>query len=195
MSQSDPGSSSEESLCIDLRNPYLAALLAWLCPGAGHLYQRRYGKGVLFLVCILSTYFFGFAIGGGHVVYASWVKNDRRWQYACQVGVGLPALPAIVQNRLERNKEKDPIANGIMAPPHATEDAHGRLEIDGKRMDQLALWHAEYGTMFELGTLYTMVAGLLNIVVIFDAYAGPVILNYPTAKSPGPPEETEEKED
>ena len=56
MSHSDPGSSSEESIYIDLRSPYLAALLAWLCPGAGHLYQRRYGKGVLFLVCILSTY-------------------------------------------------------------------------------------------------------------------------------------------
>ncbi|MFP6752017.1 MAG: DUF6677 family protein [Pirellulaceae bacterium] len=186
MSHSANGSSSEESIYIDLRNPYLAALLAWLCPGAGHLYQRRYGKGILFLVCILSTYIFGFTIGGGHVVYASWVKNDRRWQYGCQVGVGLPALPAIVQNRLERSPEREPIANGIMAPPS---------RIDAKGMDQLALWHAEYGSMFELGTLYTMVAGLLNIIVIFDAYAGPVILNYPVKESRGPPVETEEEED
>ena len=184
MSYSSPSSSSEDSICIDLRNPYLAALLAWLCPGAGHLYQRRYGKGVLFMVCILCTYFFGFAIGGGHVVYASWVKNDRRWQYACQVGVGLPALPAIIQNRLERNPEKEPLANGIMAPPS---------RIDAKKIDQLALWHAQYGAMFEIGTLYTMVAGLLNIVVIFDAYAGPVILNYPVSGSRGPPGKSGEK--
>ena len=45
---------------IDLRNPLLAAVLAWLWPGAGHLYQRRYGKGALLMVCILITYFFGF---------------------------------------------------------------------------------------------------------------------------------------
>ena len=27
---------------------------------------------------------------------------------------------------------------------------------------------------FDMGTLYTMVAGLLNILVIFDAFAGPL---------------------
>ena len=178
MSQSFPSASSEDLICIDLRNPYLAALLAWLCPGAGHLYQRRYGKGILFMVCILSTYLFGFTIGGGHVVYASWVKNDIRWQYLCQVGVGLPALPAIIQNRLVRNPEKESLANGIMAPPS---------QIDAKKIDELALWHAQYGVMFEIGTLYTMVAGLLNIVIIFDAFAGPVILNYPGSGSRGPP--------
>jgi hypothetical protein len=176
--------SPEDSIFIDLRNPYLAALLAWLCPGAGHLYQRRYAKGILFMVCILGTYIFGFTIGGGHVVYASWIKNDRRWQYGCQVGVGLPALPAIIQNRLERNPDAKPLGNGIMAPPSG---------IDAKRMDQLALWYAQHGTLFELGTLYTMVAGLLNIVVILDAYAGPFILNYPASDSRGPPGDVKEK--
>ena len=29
---------------------------------------------------------------------------------------------------------------------------------------------------FELGTLYTMIAGLLNILAICDAYAGPFIV-------------------
>ena len=56
---------------IDLRNRPLAALLAWLIPGAGHLYQGRYTKGVLFMVCILSAWVLGFALGGGHVVYAT----------------------------------------------------------------------------------------------------------------------------
>ena len=43
---------------VDLKNPWLAALWAWLWPGAGHLYQGRYAKGVLFMVCILVTYFY-----------------------------------------------------------------------------------------------------------------------------------------
>ena len=50
-------------MTIRLRNAPLAALWAWLIPGAGHLYQRRYAKGLLFMVCILGTYFFGLAIG------------------------------------------------------------------------------------------------------------------------------------
>src|SRR5215467_3844320 len=90
----------EQTLEIDLRNPGLAALLAWLVPGAGHLYQRRTGKGLLFMVCILSTYFFGLALGEGKVVYASWNQVDRRWQYPLQLGAGLPALPAVFQSML-----------------------------------------------------------------------------------------------
>ena len=106
----------DEHFEIDLRQPGLAAFWAWLWPGAGHLYQRRYAKGILFMVCILSTYFYGLAMAGGHVVYASWNKSDRRWQYVCQVGVGLPALPALVQARRVATGGK-PLLRGIMAPP------------------------------------------------------------------------------
>ena len=48
---------------IDLRDPLVAGVLAWLWPGAGHLYQRRYAKGMLFMVCILGTFFFGLVLG------------------------------------------------------------------------------------------------------------------------------------
>jgi hypothetical protein len=40
---------------------------------------------------------------------------------------------------------------------------------------------------FELGTLYTMVAGLLNVLAIWDAYGGPVIGE--PGKERGPPED------
>jgi hypothetical protein len=50
-------SNAEEILEIDLKNPGWAALLAWLWPGAGHLYQGRTAKGLLFMICILSTFF------------------------------------------------------------------------------------------------------------------------------------------
>ena len=76
---------------VDLRDPYWAALLAWLWPGAGHFYQRRYGKGLLFMVCILSIFIFGLCLGRGRVVYASFERGDFRWQYVCQLGAGLVA--------------------------------------------------------------------------------------------------------
>ncbi len=149
---------------IDLRQPGLAALWAWLWPGAGHLYQRRYAKGILFMVCILTTYFFGLAMGGGHVVYADWDQTPKRWQYVCQIGVGLPALPALVQAQRLRTK-REALFDGLMAPP-----------IIDARGDQLSEWHKRYGLYFELGTLYTMIAGLLNVLAIYDAFAGPVII-------------------
>lgn len=144
---------------INLRDPYLAALLAWLCPGAGHCYQRRYGKAILFAVCILGTYFFGLALGEGKVVYASWNQVERRWQYPLQMGVGLPSAVALVQ-RLRVNRDQAPLWGGLMAPPRS--------------VSELSRWHYELSARFELGTLYTMVAGLLNVLAICDAFAGPM---------------------
>ena len=164
MPSDHPRGGSDYDFEIDLRQPGLAAFWAWIWPGAGHLYQRRYAKGILFMVCVLSTYFFGLAMAGGHVVYASWNQHEKRWQYFCQVGIGLPALPALVQAR-RVSTGRDPLFGGRMAPP--------RMNAAG---DELASWHKQYGLYFELGTLYTMIAGLLNILAIYDAYAGPVLI-------------------
>jgi hypothetical protein len=171
----------DEPIEIDLRQPGLAALWAWLWPGAGHLYQRRYAKGVLFMTCILSVYFFGLAMGAGRVVYASWTETDKRWQYFCQLGVGLPALPALVQARRVMGG-KDPFfpKKKYMAPPHPV------LPYGN---DELAKLHEQYHLYFELGTLFTMIAGLLNVLAIYDAYSGPV-MGAPDPKGNKPPPES-----
>jgi hypothetical protein len=182
MSQQAASDSAGETIEIDLRNPVVAGVLAWLCPGAGHLYQRRYAKGVLFMVCILGTYFFGLSLGGGHVVYASLAKDDVRWHYFCQVAVGAPALPALLQtyhmrDRNDANKLPDernkPLFGGIMAPPRGVTTSDHPEAIQN---DELAQWHRVYHSYFELGTLYTMIAGLLNVLAIYDAVGGPVLV-------------------
>ena len=165
----------EPVLQIDLRDPNTAALLAWLWPGAGHLYQRRYPKAILFMVCILGTFFFGLALGEGKVVYAAWNQSDRRWQYPLQLGVGLPAVPALIQSVVVR-RGGEPVLGGLMRPP-----AEG----------ELSAWQKRLNMRFELGTLYTMVAGLLNVLAIWDAYGGPVIGE--PGKERGPPEDDDEK--
>jgi hypothetical protein len=146
---------------IELKDPVVAAVLAWLVPGLGHLYQGRRAKGLLFMVCILGTFFYGLFLSDGRAVYASWTDWDHRLPYLCQIGVGLPAMPALVQNYLVRNGNA-PLAGGIMAPP-AT-----KLELDE--------WYRRLHRYFELGTVYTMIAGLLNVLAIYDAFAGPVQL-------------------
>ncbi len=144
---------------IDLKDPIVAAILGWLIPGLGHLYQGRTPKGLLFMISILSTFFYGLFISDGRAVYASWTEGDKRLPYLCQVCVGLPAMPALVQTYLVR-QGKAPFLGGVMSPP-----------VD---MAQLNEWYKTLHRYFELGTVYTMIAGLLNVLAIYDAWGGPV---------------------
>jgi len=157
---------------IDLKDPALAALLAWLVPGLGHLYQGRTAKGILFLVCILGTFVYGVYFGGdrevgwGRVVYMSFHPEDQRLHFLCQAGVGLPALPAVIQAFRVRSG-RAPLWGSFMAPPRLPSDRSSNRPT----LDDL---HKRLHHYFELGTLYTMIAGLLNILAIYDAWAGPV---------------------
>ena len=147
-----------DGISIDLKNRVVAAILAFLFPGAGHWYQGRIGKAGLFSTCILVLFVMGMILGGGRCVYASWIPQDYRWHYILQAGVGLPAAPAAIQ----WYRDKEPVRwwNGFMARPIPLSD--------------LSDWQLQSAAGFDLGTLYTMVAGLLNILVIFDAYGGPM---------------------
>ena len=45
-------------------NPYLAALLAWVVPGLGHVYLKRPVRGIIFFVIILVALFIGCQVEG-----------------------------------------------------------------------------------------------------------------------------------
>jgi hypothetical protein len=42
--------------------------------------------------------------------------------------------------------------------------------------DELAKWNYDLGDLFDIGTVFTVIAGLLNILAIYDAYGGPLII-------------------
>lgn len=161
---------------IDLKNRPLAALLAWLVPGAGHYYQGRRAKAGIYFTSIVLTWVIGFSLGGYHVVYASWQPGDKRWHYFLQAGMGAAALPAIVQTKHMASyadarsgwtsEDYEPKWGGFMAPP--------RRPVFDEATDEVSAWYARYGAGYEMGTWFTMIAGLLNILVIYDAYAGPL---------------------
>jgi hypothetical protein len=116
-------------------------------------------------------------LGEGKVVYASLPGQEPwRWQYYCQLGVGLPAMPALMQRRLV-SQNRQPMFDGFMAPPLDTpqswKDDSGGVS---KQPNQLAEWTVAMHPRFEIGTVYTVIAGLLNVLVICDAYAGPLVL-------------------
>lgn len=196
MAQTSTTDSASEASTIEinLKDRRLAAFLAWLIPGAGHIYQGRIGKGVLFFACIAGTFFYGMHIGYGRVVYASTADVFSRqfldrWQYICQVGVGLPALPALVQRDRVRNG-KEPLWGGFMRPPYTYKEQPGGFPSKDQSApdhtvrspDELAQWNYEYGDYFEIGTVFTVIAGLLNVLAIYDAYGGPLIIPPPEEK-------------
>lgn len=180
--------SDDEVIEINLKDPWLAAFLAWLVPGLGHIYQGRTGKGLLFFICIFGTFVYGLYIGDGRVVYASVPSTLTRWQYFCQLGVGLPALPALVQ-RARMKQGRLPLLNDkFMRPPSRqpgqSKDAFGNVV---NHPDELAMWHHDLADRFEIGTVFTVIAGLLNLLVIYDAYGGPLVI-------PPHPDEQKDKE-
>lgn len=254
---------------VDLRNPVLAGVLAFLVPGLGHWYQGRRFKAVLYAVCILGCFFGGLSIGHGQVMYFHWQNPENRtYAYLCQFWTGLPALPALWQakyrdpavfedNRLEQELKTTLSATlrgvegelrgsvqippgtpgfgrGFSAPfegqlttksgsvpvkgqfsslmidpqvgagsrrrirgyfdgtpasgdsgplvgpiegsvPRPLWDWYGAplADTDGSPNSQLNQAHRALGSRFELGVVYTMIAGLLNILAIFDALYGP----------------------
>lgn len=189
---------------VELRDPRLAAFLAWLIPGLGHFYQGRTGKGLLFMFTILGTFAYGMYLGDGRVVYASTtnpIKNfaalKDRWHYACQLPVGLPALPALIQTwRVENGKAPlDFFDDNFERRPYTREDAN-RFFPDNSRAEttrkyfqstdqsenvvmhgsEREKWHHDLHFFFELGTVYTMMAGLLNVLAICDARWGPLVV-------------------
>jgi TM2 domain-containing membrane protein YozV len=173
---------------VELRNPWLAGLLAWLVPGLGHLYQGRTGKGLLYFICIVGMFVYGLTLGGSKVVYAatSW-EQQFRWHYYCQLGVGLPSFPMLIQaDRVQDGKE--PLWNDFMAPPRnvptPVKDDSGNTSVEP---NELGAWIVDSHPYFELGTVYTVVAGLLNLLAICDATSGPLILS-PTKKKEKAPE-------
>ncbi len=152
---------------VDLRNRYVAGFLAYLIPGLGHAYQKRYGKALLYFTVILGLYFTGLILGQGKVVYWRWLNplaNSERFcfHYLGQFFNGLASLPAIIQATLELYG-KPTILWGFLAEP--TQNDINRLYTNPG------------GRIVEIAMMYTTVAGLLNILAIYDALEGPADQN------------------
>jgi hypothetical protein len=113
------------------------------------------------MVCILGLFFAGLIMGEGKTVFMRWTNpatdsEHFRPSYFCQLFVGLPAVPGLVQATWIHYGH-DPILWGYLAEPPANElNASYRI-----------------GKLMEIGWLYTVIAGLLNVLAIYDALEGP----------------------
>ena len=110
-------------------------------------------------------------------------EGDYRLHYLAQVCIGLPALPALVQAYRMSNNEKV-WWDGFMAPPRLSSSQEDPQDPNRDQPTPNDL-HRRLHRYFELATFFTVVAGLLNVLAIYDAAAGPV----------GSPPDSKKKED
>ncbi|MCL2005724.1 MAG: hypothetical protein FWG73_06120 [Planctomycetaceae bacterium] len=167
---------------VDLRNPFLAGILAWLVPGLGHLYQRRYPKALIFFLCIMPTFAIGCVLASGpeigiaRNVYWSWRAGDMRFWWLAQAPLGVAVIPSWTQ-AWQVDAGKQPTLGTFMSPPKLyPEDRQGIAPV----LSELRRKTPHY----ELGTYLTVIAGLMNILVIFDAIGGPFLGRRKEKKKP-----------
>lgn len=70
------------------KSRFLAVLLAWLVPGAGHFYLGRRGRGVYFLVVVGAAIFVGVTIGGA--LSTTFGSPLQKLGTIASMGMGLP---------------------------------------------------------------------------------------------------------
>ncbi len=86
---------SSSSASSPLRGP-VAAVLAWIVPGLGHIYIGERARGLIFMIAIALTFWGGVAIGG--------VKNtvnprERALWFVGQVCAGVHPFVAVAWSR------------------------------------------------------------------------------------------------
>ena len=151
---------------------WFAAFLSYLVPGLGQIYQGRYGKGILFFIALYLLFFYGMWMGSGKNVYLpeTNTKNnmlftwkpagdvENRPHFAGQFWIGVAAWPAIIQYAtFDPNKQHPILKDWQREPPEAVLND---LQRKGDKR-------------WDLGWVYIVIAGVLNILVIYDALAGP----------------------
>jgi hypothetical protein len=148
---SEPSSSSDRHHF----NP-MAAILAWVWPGLGHISLGQRRRGLLIMFGVLFLFVSGLLIGGLDVVDH---KRDKLW-FLAQSLCGPVTFVADVANqgvvkRMPDNWER----NGDWKRRYLERDPDVLAQLKGTSL----------GRVNEIGTLYIALAGLMNLVVILDA--------------------------
>jgi hypothetical protein len=153
---------------------WIGGVLSYLVPGMGQISQGRVSKGVLFIVSVYALFFYGMYLGNWQNVYLpDTAERTNPWnlqrsvanlynrpQFVGQVWVGVAAWPAIWQYNFFKNNpnESAPLIGKFMRQPDET-----ALDTLERNSDKTR----------DLGWVFTVIAGVLNILVIYDAVAGP----------------------
>ncbi|MCU0703248.1 MAG: hypothetical protein MUF18_04575 [Fimbriiglobus sp.] len=185
---------------------FLAAFLTYLIPGLGQVMQGRIGKGVLYFACLYGLFFYGLWLGQFRNV---WLANTAklpavrlpaagevtglpkdlsyRKEFLAQFWIGAAAWPAVLQYLSTDPLPAHPADDEAWQPkPHAVFGSYMQAPSEAKLNDL----QRNSDTNWDLGWVMTVIAGVLNVLVIYDALAGPLVRDDMnpdgTPKSPTP---------
>jgi hypothetical protein len=146
----------------------IAGALAWLVPGAGHVYMGRKVRGLILCVCINALFWSGMAIGGVMTVDPI---GQSGW-YAAQMLTGISGVTGWQpQKRYRQGVARHfPAHLRVADPKKLPADPESRKEWYGRFVHRMA----QDGTALVYpadvaARAYTGVAGMLNAMCIFDA--------------------------
>ncbi|AWM41913.1 hypothetical protein GobsT_69610 [Gemmata obscuriglobus] len=161
----------------------LAGGLSYLVPGLGQIYQGRVGKGLLFFGGLYLLFFYGMWMGNWRNVWLPDTEDlpdvqflgtsmpgpakaiSHRWQFLGQVWIGAAAWPGVYQYAVfDKTKDVGPVFGKFQRMPDERE--LNDLQRNGNKR-------------WDLGWVYTVIAGVLNLLVIYDAFAGPMFREPP----------------
>jgi hypothetical protein len=162
---------------------WTAAIMSYLIPGLGQVYQGRIGKGLLFFFGLYVLFFYGMWMGQWQNVWLPDVSQLQplevagnklpgvpsavyyRPQFLGQFWIGVAAWPAVLQYiEYDRAKPAGPVFGVFQRMPD--EETLNDLQRKGNKR-------------WDLGWVYTVIAGVLNLLVIYDALAGPMFREPP----------------
>ena len=169
----------------------LAAFLSYLLPGLGQIVQGRVGKGVLYFVCLYGLFFYGLSMGSWKNVWLGDYSGQSdvqvqgwklpgtlkdlsyRREFAGQFWIGMAAWPALLQYQTtEPIPKADESGRDSWQPkPSAIFGSYMQVPPEG----DLNRLQGDGDKRWDLGWVFTVIAGVLNILVIYDALAGPVV--------------------
>lgn len=156
-----------------------AGIAAILFPGAGQVVRGEVKRGGLAALGVLMLFFGGIFIGGIDVVDS---REDRIWFFG-QAIVGPLAfgVDAIHQNAFKAHDQANPQGPRRSGRPdeHRVTDAAGRPVWEPLTREQIDAGMGPPNTksvarVNEIGTLFCTIAGMLNLIIILDAFIPPV---------------------
>ena len=123
-------------------------VLAWICPGLGHIAMGDFRRGLILCVTICGLFISGLLIGGiGVLDY----KLNRAWFFG-QMFNGPAVVLAVVRDKT------------MLAQPRAQVGSDAYLGIP----DDPNTYEPSFGRPNEIGILFTALAGLLNLFIFYD---------------------------
>ncbi len=157
----------------------LAMILAWIVPGAGHAYLGRWKRAAIIFFTLGATFWAGVAMGG--VMTVSPLPSER-WWFMADMFTGVHGVAAWqmqqrvferiedeIQTQVTQRSEAFLRAQGLPASPAnaAAANARYRGELAEAKLMQENL--ALVSPVDSVARAYCGVAGLLNLMCIFDA--------------------------